>query len=245
MPPKANWVLFSLFFSSASLILSVWVTCPLKVTERFLVLYFSLLYFLSRLLLFPFLISLLLLFSLFDLLYLFPLCFFIFIEILFHLDPTFPFLSIPFLSLFLFPLRVNGLLVCFRGGAHLASHTWLPTPVRDCWLCTWLLLGLLLVSCLGCSLFYSRLVCWEVILFVLTCCLCVSMGRAFGERSCVLETCWRVFGSDAENWVFGRWQQNQLKNSYRLALSKLFLLRSVLVSRIPSSVFNPFCFNFS
>lgn len=107
-----------LCFSSASLILSVWITCPLKVTKRFLVLYFSLLYFLSKLLLFPFLISLLLLIFLpFALLYLFPLCPLSLLK-LFHLDPTFP-----FLSWVLFPLRITGLLVCFRGRAHLASLT--------------------------------------------------------------------------------------------------------------------------
>lgn len=107
----------SLCFSSASLILSVWITCPLKVTKRFLVLYFSLLYFLSKLLLFPY-------FSTFTYFFAFcPSLFisfmpFVFIEILFHLDPTFP-----FLSWVLFPLRITGLLVCFRGRAHLASLT--------------------------------------------------------------------------------------------------------------------------
>lgn len=107
----------SLCFSSASLILSVWITCPLKVTKRFLVLYFSLLYFLSKLLLFPFLISLLLLIFLpFALLYLFPLCPLSLLK--------FCFIWIqPFLSWVLFPLRITGLLVCFRGRAHLASLT--------------------------------------------------------------------------------------------------------------------------
>lgn len=107
----------SLCFSSASLILSVWITCPLKVTKRFLVLYFSLLYFLSKLLLFPFLISLLLLIFLpFALLYLFPLCPLSLLK--------FCFIWIqPFLSWVLFSLRITGLLVCFRGRAHLASLT--------------------------------------------------------------------------------------------------------------------------
>lgn len=135
----------SLCFSSASLILSVWITCPLKVTKRFLVLYFSLLYFLSKLLLFPFLISLLLLIFLpFALLYLFPLCPLSLLKFCFIWIQ--PFLSFPESSF----LCVSLVCLCVSG----AELTWLPSLVWDCWLCTWLLLGLLLVSCLGWRLFF-------------------------------------------------------------------------------------------
>lgn len=127
----------SLCFSSASLILSVWITCPLKVTKRFLVLYFSLLYFLSKLLLFPFLISLLLLIFLpFALLYLFPLCPLSLLKFCFIWIQ--PFLSFPFLSPLSFAYHWSACVFQGQSSPGFPHLCEIADYAPDCcWACYW------------------------------------------------------------------------------------------------------------